>query len=66
LSDLFEARFDVLLYDLTSTYFECAVPWASDDPRRLRVLWYLWTNVGIVCIQLCNMVLEARDVLEEG
>jgi transposase len=23
---LFEARFEVLLYDLTSTYFECAVP----------------------------------------
>jgi len=25
-SDLFGAKFDVLLYDLTSTYFECDVP----------------------------------------
>jgi len=25
-SDLFDAKFEVLLYDLTSTYFECAVP----------------------------------------
>lgn len=31
--DLFNARFDVLLYDLTSTYFECDVP-ASDGLRR--------------------------------
>ena len=33
-SDLFEAKFEVLLYDLTSTYFECAVPADQDDPRR--------------------------------
>ena len=33
-SDLFAAKFEVLLYDLTSTYFECAVPAAPDDPRR--------------------------------
>ena len=33
-SDLFDARFEVLLYDLTSTYFECAVPTAEADPRR--------------------------------
>jgi transposase len=32
-SDLFEARFDVLLYDLTSTYFECDVP-EQDGLRR--------------------------------
>jgi hypothetical protein len=33
-SDLFGARYDVLLYDLTSTYFECDVPENPDDPRR--------------------------------
>ena len=33
-SDLFGAKFDVLLYDLTSTYFECAVPADATDPRR--------------------------------
>jgi hypothetical protein len=33
-SDLFEAKFDVLLYDLTSTYFECDVPEDETDPRR--------------------------------
>jgi hypothetical protein len=33
-SDLFAAKFDVLLYDLTSTYFECAVPPEETDPRR--------------------------------
>ena len=33
-SDLFGARYEVLLYDLTSTYFECEVPAGEDDPRR--------------------------------
>lgn len=33
-SDLFGARYEVLLYDLTSTYFECDVPASEDDPRR--------------------------------
>ena len=33
-SDLFAAKFDVLLYDLTSTYFECDVPTEETDPRR--------------------------------
>jgi len=32
--DLFGAKYEVLLYDLTSTYFECAVPEGEDDPRR--------------------------------
>lgn len=33
-SDLFGARYEVVLYDLTSTYFECAVPADEADPRR--------------------------------
>lgn len=33
-SDLFGARYDILLYDLTSTYFECDVPDDEADPRR--------------------------------
>lgn len=33
-SDLFGAKFEVLLYDLTSTYFECDVPEDAADPRR--------------------------------
>ena len=33
-SDLFGAKFDVLLYDLTSIYFECDVPADEKDPRR--------------------------------
>jgi len=32
--DLFNARFDVLLYDLTSTYFESPPPEEEDDKRR--------------------------------
>ncbi len=33
-SDLFGAKFDGLLYDLTSTDFECDVPADESDPRR--------------------------------
>jgi transposase len=32
--DLFNARFEVLLYDLTSTYFEADPPFAEADKRR--------------------------------
>ena len=32
--DLFNARFDLLLYDLTSTYFEAEPPFGEDDNRR--------------------------------
>ena len=32
--DLFAARFDLLLYDLTSTYFEAEPPFGDDDKRR--------------------------------
>ena len=33
-SDLFGAKYDILLYDLTSTYFEIAVPHDPDDKRK--------------------------------
>jgi hypothetical protein len=33
-ADLFAAKFDVLLYDLTSTYFESDPPWDEADLRR--------------------------------
>jgi transposase len=32
--DLFAAKFEVLLYDLTSTYFECYPPDSDEDKRR--------------------------------
>lgn len=32
--DLFAARYEILLYDLTSTYFECDAPENETDPRR--------------------------------
>jgi transposase len=32
--DLFNVRFEVLLYDLTSTYFESDPPFAEGDKRR--------------------------------
>jgi transposase len=32
--DLFGAKYEILLYDLTSTYFECNEPAGEDDPRR--------------------------------
>ena len=32
--DLFNISFDVLLYDLTSTYFEAGPPFAESDKRR--------------------------------
>jgi transposase len=35
--DLFAAKYEVLLYDLTSTYFECDPP---DDPKALRRFGY--------------------------
>ena len=33
-SDLFGARYEVGLYDLTNTHFECDVPTDETDPRR--------------------------------
>lgn len=33
-TDLFQARFNILLYDLTSTYFESDPPFPEGDPRR--------------------------------
>lgn len=33
-SDLFASSYDILLYDLTSTYFECDVPVDENDPRK--------------------------------
>src|SRR5207244_10293253 len=35
--DLFNISFDVLLYDLTSTYFEADPPFAESDKRRPRL-----------------------------
>lgn len=32
--DLFGVKYEVLLYDLTSTYFECNEPEDEEDPRR--------------------------------
>jgi len=32
--DMFNAEFDILLYDLTSTYFECDPPDSDEDKRR--------------------------------
>jgi transposase len=34
LRDLFNAKFDVLLYDLTNTYFESDPPFPENDKRR--------------------------------
>jgi transposase len=33
-SNLFAAQYDILLYDLTSTYFECDAPEDENDPRK--------------------------------
>jgi transposase len=33
-ADLFKVTYDILLYDLTSTYFECDVPEGENDPRK--------------------------------
>jgi transposase len=32
--DLFNARFEILLYDLNSTYFECSSPIEESDKRK--------------------------------
>jgi hypothetical protein len=32
--DLFGVKYEILLYDLTSTYFECNEPGGDEDPRR--------------------------------
>ena len=34
--DLFNAKFDILLYDLTSTYFECDPPIGERDKRKFE------------------------------
>jgi hypothetical protein len=36
--DLFGATYQVLRYDLTSTYFECDIPEDDEDPRRFGYL----------------------------
>ena len=56
--DLFGAKFDVLLYDLTSTYFECDVPENEQDPRRFG---YSRDQRGD-----CVQVIVALDVTPEG
>lgn len=38
--ELFNASYDVLLYDLTSTYFECAPPEPPDDPGSKKKFGY--------------------------
>jgi len=45
-SDLFGAKFDVLLYDLTSTYFECDVPTMKKIPAASATAG---TNVRTAC-----------------
>ena len=45
-ADLFAARFDVLLYDLTSTYFESDPPW---DRETSAVSATVGTSVRTVC-----------------
>jgi hypothetical protein len=47
--DLFNAGFDVLLYDLTSTYFECDPPGGGKRKHGFTAA----TNVLIVCNQIC-------------
>src|SRR6185503_3092704 len=37
-SDLFGARYEVLLYDLTSTYFECDVPADEDEVGARKIV----------------------------
>jgi len=44
--DLFNARFEVLLYDLTSTYFESDPPFPEGDKRRYG---YSRTSARIAC-----------------
>jgi len=34
--NLFAAQYDILLYDLTSTYFECDAPEDENDPRSFK------------------------------
>jgi transposase len=56
--ELFQARFDVLLYDLTSTYFETDVERAADD---LRQFGYSRDKRGD-----CRQVVIALIVTPEG
>ena len=41
-SDLSGVRYEVLLYDLTSTYFECEVRGDETDPRRFGAAERIW------------------------
>jgi transposase len=56
--DLFNARYEVLLYDLTSTYFECDVP---QDPESLRRFGYSRDKRGD-----CVQVVIALIITPEG
>jgi hypothetical protein len=56
-SDLFGARYDVLLYDLTSTSFECDAP---DDPGNPRRFGYRRDKRGdclqVVCLGAVSLL----------
>jgi transposase len=56
--DLFAAKYEVLLYDLTSTYFECDPP---EDPQALRRFGYSRDKRGD-----CVQVVIALIVTPEG
>ena len=57
-SDLFGAKYDILLYDLTSTYFEIAVP---EDPNDKRKHGYSRDHRGD-----CPQVVIALVITPEG
>jgi len=57
--DLFNASFDVLLYDLTSTYFEADPPFAHGDKRRHGY----WRDHRPDCVQVVIALVVTPDGL---
>jgi transposase len=60
-TDLFNARYDILLYDLTSTYFECDASGPSNDETDPRKFGYSRDRRGD-----CVQVIIALIVTPEG
>src|SRR5438105_2304771 len=60
--DLFGAKFDILLYDLTSTYFECDPPENTEDKRRFGHS----RDKRKDCVQVVIAKSDARILKERG
>jgi hypothetical protein len=60
--DLFAAKFDILLYDLTSTYFECDPPENEGTSAGLAIA----ATSAKDCVQVVTFLPQSRTPIEMG